>query len=197
MNTDRVLLHRRCTTASSHQRGVVLFVALIVLIIMTLAGLGMLRQMSAGSAIAGNVAFKENTTSSADDGTEEARAWLLNTPLSLNVDQPGSGYLSTWTGGVDPTQYDWTQAATAANESATTSGSTVRFIIHRLCETTGLDPNDPAQRCSDYLQTSGASHGGGSYGNGGAPPPPIPFYRITTRVDGPRNTTSYTQVMMY
>ena len=45
------------------QRGVVLFVALIVLIVMTLAGLALLRQMGAGTSIAGNLAFKENASS--------------------------------------------------------------------------------------------------------------------------------------
>ena len=59
------------------QHGVVLFVALIVLIIMTLAGLALLRQMGVGTSIAGNVAFKENATSVADRGTEAARAWLI------------------------------------------------------------------------------------------------------------------------
>jgi len=48
------------------QHGVVLFVALIVLIIMTLAGLALLRQMGVGTSIAGNVAFKENATSVAE-----------------------------------------------------------------------------------------------------------------------------------
>ena len=37
---------------------------------MTLAGLALLRQMGAGTSIAGNVAFKENATSVADRGTE-------------------------------------------------------------------------------------------------------------------------------
>jgi len=194
MSTTRIVRPERHSLPAP-QRGVVLFVALIVLIIMTLAGLGMLRQMSAGNAIAGNVAFKENTTSTADDGTETARTWIINPANAalLNNDQPASGYVSTWTGGIDPTQYDWSTAFSAG----TVNGSQVSYIINRMCEITGLDPNDPAQRCSDFLQTSGASHGGGSYGSGGAPPPPVPDYRITTRGDGPRTTTSYTQVMMY
>ena len=44
---------------SRGERGVVLFVALIVLIIMTLAGLALLRQMGAGVSIAGNIAFND------------------------------------------------------------------------------------------------------------------------------------------
>jgi Tfp pilus assembly protein PilX len=59
------------------QRGVVMWVALVVLIVMSLAGLAMLRQMGAGVSIAGNIAFKENATSSADAGTEVGRQWLV------------------------------------------------------------------------------------------------------------------------
>ena len=69
----------------SCSRRVVLFVALIVLIIMTLAGLALLRQMGAGTSIAGNIAFKENATSVADRGTEVARQWISdNTAITAN-----------------------------------------------------------------------------------------------------------------
>ena len=60
-----------------------LFVALIVLIIMTLAGLALLRQMGVGTSIAGNIAFKENATSVADRGTEFANRWLFAITRSL------------------------------------------------------------------------------------------------------------------
>lgn len=198
MNRNSPFDRRIAAPTPGSQQGVVLFVALIVLVVMALAGLGMLRQMGGSNAIAGNVAFKENATSTADVGTEEARNWLLTqVGGTLNNDVPANGYRSTWAGGFDPTQYDWSQSGTTLLESPTSSGNQVRYIIHRLCEFAGLDPNDPSQRCSDFPQTTGASHGGGSYGGGGGQLPPIPFYRITTRVDGPRNTTSYTQVLMY
>ena len=64
------------TLAPRAERGVVLFVALIVLIIMTLAGLALLRQMGAGTSIAGNVAFKESATSVSDRGVEWGRNWV-------------------------------------------------------------------------------------------------------------------------
>jgi Tfp pilus assembly protein PilX len=86
----------------------VLFVALIVLIVMTLAGLALLRQMGIGTSIAGNVAFKENATSVADRGTEAARAWLIaNSAITAN-DSPVDGYYSSWAAGVDPTAFTWT-----------------------------------------------------------------------------------------
>ena len=190
--------------APSHrQGGVVLFVALIVLIVMTLAGLALLRQMGVGTSIAGNVAFKENATSVADRGTEVARKWIRD-PANAAVtalDSFANGYHSSWTGDVDPTSPAWdtmwqTQSLLLVDDQAQT-GNTARVIIQRLCETAGMSASDPAQRCSDFpLPNAGGSRGGGSYPSVLPGAAPQPFYRVTTRVDGPRNTVSYTQVLM-
>jgi type IV pilus assembly protein PilX len=182
---------------SRHQRGVVLFVALIVLIIMTLAGLALLRQMGVGTSIAGNIAFKENATSVADRGTEFARAWLTNNSGATAFDSIPDGYLSSWGGSVDPTTFDWANQSHTLTDDQAQTGNTARIIIQRLCAVAGLSAIDPAQRCSD----SPVNNGGGSRGGGGYPSvlpgaTPSPFYRITTRVDGPRNTVSYTQVLL-
>jgi type II secretory pathway pseudopilin PulG len=180
------------------QRGVVLFVALIVLIIMTLAGLALLRQMGVGTSIAGNVAFKENATSVADRGTEAARAWLIaNSAITAN-DSFANGYFSSWgTGAVDPTAFDWDTSSRTLVDDVAQTGNTTRIIIHRLCETPNMSALDPAQRCSDFpIVNGGESHGGGSYPSVLPGTSPSPFYRVTTRVDGPRNTVSYTQVLM-
>ena len=188
---------RRSRMRGPHgQRGVVLFVAIIVLIVMTLAGLALLRQMSGSNAISGNVAFKVNATSTADAGAEKARQWVLDPANNKNNSSAADGYYATWVGGIDPAQYDWDHHSGSSTLDDGT-GNRVRYIINRLCETEGLDPNNPAQRCSDVAQQSGASHSGAGYGSGSAPPPPIPFFRITTRVDGPRNTISYTQILLY
>src|ERR1700712_1198303 len=104
------LSHARRVTPARRERGVVLFVALIVLIVMTLAGLALLRQMGAGTSIAGNVAFKESATSVADRGTEFARKWITDNYSSNATDAFAAGYYSSWTGpgswgtSVDPTQ---------------------------------------------------------------------------------------------
>ena len=177
------------------QRGVVLFVALIVLIVMTLAGLALLRQLGSGTSIAGNVAFKENATSVADRGTEEAVKWLAANAASTPSNSFGDGYHSTWAGSVDPTTFAWdTESKTVvANEA----GNTVRIYIQRLCETDGLSALDPAQKCSDFPIDNPLRDRGGltGYHPGLPTATPQPFYRVTTRVDGPRNTVSYTQVL--
>ena len=51
------------------QRGVVLLIALIILVAMTLAGIGMMRSVDTGSVIAGNLAFQQATMQANDQGT--------------------------------------------------------------------------------------------------------------------------------
>ena len=192
-------LHQPRMRVPNRQHGVVLFVAIIVLIVMTLAGLALLRQMSGSNAISGNVAFKVNATSTADAGAEKARQWVLDIAHDKNNSSAADGYYATWVGGIDPSQYDWEHHSGSSTLDDGT-GNKVRYIINRLCETEGLDPNNPAQRCSaiDAAFNSGANVGGVSYAPGAAPTVPLtPFFRITTRVDGPRNTVSYTQILMY
>ena len=179
------------------QSGVVLFVALIVLIVMTLAGLALLRQMSAGTSIAGNIAFKENATSGADRGVEEARAWVMTNFATTFKNSLADGYHASWETGVDPTAFPWDTESKEILADQADTGNRVRYIVHRLCQTAGMSANDPAQRCSDSTGVNtGDSRGGSSYGATSTTPQATPFYRITTRVDGPRNTVSYTQVLM-
>lgn len=179
------------------QQGVVLFVALIVLIVMTLAGLALLRQMGAGTSIAGNVAFKENATSVADRGTEFANAWLVANYAITASDSVANGYLSSWAGSVDPTTFDWAGQAKTLTDDQGQTGNTTRFIIQRLCETANMSALDPAQKCSDSpVINSGQSRAGAGYPGVLPGSSNKPLFRITTRVDGPRNTLSYTQVLV-
>lgn len=54
------------------QRGVVLLIALIILVAMTLAGIGMMRSVDTGEVIAGNLAFRQSTLHASDIGTSAA-----------------------------------------------------------------------------------------------------------------------------
>lgn len=176
----------------SRQSGIVMWVALIVLIVMTLAGLAMLRQMGGGVSVAGNIAFKENATSVADSGTEAARQWLATNP-PLEADIPASGYYASWGASVDPATFPWGTGVPVALDAGT--GNAVLYLIHRLCEIVG--PIDaPAQRCSDIQDDAGGSKEGLSYGVAAPPPQYTPFYRVTVQVRGPRNTLSFTQVVL-
>jgi type IV pilus assembly protein PilX len=186
------------------QAGVVLFVALIVLIIMTLAGLALLRQMGVGTSIAGNVAFKESATSVADRGTEFARQWLTLNLANVANDSFANGYYSSWTGpgawgtSVDPSQFAWGNANSVllVDDDAQT-GNSARIVMQRLCALPNLPANDPAQNCSSSpAPNQGQSQGGASYGTLAPPLQAAPYYRVTSRVTGVRGTVSYTQVIL-
>ncbi len=172
----------------SRQRGVVMFVALAVLILMTLAGLAMLRQMGGSLSIAGNLAFKQSATAVADLGTEAAREWMQLPTTLLVSDQPSAGYYSSWGASVDPASFPW---GTAPSRVESSTGNTVRYVIHRLCEVPGEPADATGQRCS-AARLSGSDKGVPASNFSIS----VPYYRITTQVTGPRNTVSYTQVVM-
>jgi len=56
----------------SRVRGAVLFIALIVLVAMSLAGIAIMRSVDTATLIAGNLAFKQGTMHSSDNGIEQA-----------------------------------------------------------------------------------------------------------------------------
>ena len=190
------------------QQGVVLFVALIILVAMTLAGIALMRSVDTNVLIAGNLAFRQANTMYADTGLEAARAWLTANTASLNNNQP-AGALHYWANyqeglnflgnAVAPAvNYDWTHAATVA---APDPAYTIAYVIHRLCGGTGA-PSDASAKCMQ------ASAGGGSgssglgtkgvvtYGVQALPGVSTIFYRVTIRVSGPRNTLSYVQAIL-
>jgi Tfp pilus assembly protein PilX len=67
-----------------HQRGVVLLLALIILVAMTLAGIGMMRSVDTGNLIAGNMAFRQATMSAGDAGTSAGFNALVSVGNSGN-----------------------------------------------------------------------------------------------------------------
>jgi type IV pilus assembly protein PilX len=65
------------------QRGVVLLIALIVLVVMTLAGIGMMRSVDTGTVVAGNLAFRQSTMQAADLGINTAYNSLVTAENSI------------------------------------------------------------------------------------------------------------------
>ena len=184
------------------QRGAVLFIALIVLVAMSLAGLALMRGVDTGTLIASNLAFKQSATSAGDEGIEAARNWLLaNGGPTLYTDLPGSAYYATMQinldlTGSDPTKpdFDW---GTAANAGTDAAGNQVSYVIHRLCEGTGDPSGGNCIRATGASSSSTGTKGAVSYGGYAISVPTGAFYRITVRVTGPRNTVSFVQATVY
>jgi len=172
------------------QRGVVLFIALIVLVAMTMAGIAIMRSVDTGNLISGNVAFKQGTLQGGDWGVNAAVTYLLaqaNTG-QLNNNYPSGGYSAIASEPADwAADAAWVNSFTVGTDAI---GNTVQYVINRLCDT----PGAPSQvNCAKLQKTGGEA--GNSQGFMGAQftNQPMIFYRITTRVSGPRGSTSIIQ----
>jgi type IV pilus assembly protein PilX len=172
------------------QSGVVLFIALIVLVAMTLAGIAIMRSVDTGVQISGNVAFKQSTLSAADRGIDDAFQFLTNNVTSglLNNNYGDNAYYAAVT---DPASWAddgvWADAKLLPEDDA---GNTVSYVIHRVCDKAGLYSG---VNCAQTPKTGGeAGNSQAIFGNQFTATP-IVYYRVTVRVDGPRNTMSIVQ----
>jgi Tfp pilus assembly protein PilX len=199
--------HPSFSARGTRQRGVVLFVALIVLVVMALTGIAMVRQSGTGLSIAGNISLRQNALSGADLGTEAAFAWwapLRDTPGALDNNLPTQGYFSDW--GTtdparlagDPTRYDWSNANSVLVTADDGTGNEVRYVIERLCLNANATPVAANQQCVQTTLTSGKDMSGTCmhYPRSCDTPPSLVHYRVSSRSIGPRNTVSYIQVML-
>jgi len=196
---------RHCGT---RQRGTVLLIALILLVALSLAGIALIRSVSTSNMIAGNLAFQQGATHAADVGVETAVGFLeANSALVAGVSAlhssvlSGSGtrYVAVRQDPAAGQSWDAFWNATLAGSGAVNTlatdaaGNTVSFVIHRLCNATGV-PVYPGCSSSPTDSTStGNSQGAGVTALNS---PRQVYYRVTTRVAGPRNTLSYVQVIV-
>ncbi len=198
------------------QQGVVLFIALIVLVAMTLAGLAMMRQVGTGVGIAGNLAFRQGATSAGDYGVEIGTNWLAgfkNSGLSLPSTEQAIGgatpgyFYSNWSGqsnnggpaAFDPTTFNWSAVPVALNSDS--AGNEIRYVVHRMCmlkdiAVNGRDSSNTGQVCATVPAQVGGSSTTTKSASGYLTNSTVPYYRVTVRALGPRGTISYIQVLL-
>ena len=183
----------RIRAARNAQRGVVLFIALIVLVAMTLAGIGMMRSVDTNNLIAGNLAFKNAAASAGDSAVEVARAWVMSqTAGALQNDQ--AGYYANWQPSFNPKTFDW--LGSSVNLGTDSYQNAIYYVTHRMCDQSGVSVD--TANCAKVSSVSvGSTKGGGSYGSSPLSGTSLVFYRITVMVQGPKFTTSYIQAFVY
>lgn len=194
------------------QSGVVLFIALIALVVMSLAAAALIRSVDTNTLITGNLALKQSAIVSSDRGAETAVAWLNTQAIadvaSLNADSIGNGYFSTFNALNLDDRAILRAAATWANNSAVAigaditagrengTGNEIRYIVQRMCREPNVAPS-----VDDCQFGAGTDSTGSITGEHGLTlnlsPMPSPMYRVTVRVVGPKNTVSYTQTYTY
>lgn len=200
---------------SSRQQGVVLFIALIALLVMSLAAVALIRSVDTNTMIAGNLSFRQAALVATDRGAEAALEWMDNT-LSVNVTAlnnhiPAEGYFATYvaecTGEQDP-DGDEVDAIKLVDNCGVLSiaddglGNEIRYIVQRMC----YDPGSvlPYEADESTCMLGAAEIGTGSFAVKDASEAGMqldakqsPVYRVTVKVAGPKNTVSYAQTFVY
>lgn len=191
-----MLLIRTQTQMPHRQAGVVMFIALISLVSLTLAGLALFRTVDTGVQVGGNMAMKNSALRSGDAGVQRAANWLYSTnattPNTLTVNGTGYSSIGLTDDQISCATASWTACwDTLSNLYGATSlgtdssGNTVQYVIQRLCDISNRCAQSPQmiddtnQDANQRLLGSGAT-----------------YYRITVRIDGPRNTMSLIQAMV-
>lgn len=179
------------------QRGAVLFVALIVLVLLMLAGVAVVRSMDTSNQIAGNLAFKQAAMQASDRAITDARNFLQNW---IVAEQKGNtnkddAYLSTRAATASsfgpngiPVGIDWTKVtctrADGNNGDCTADNGDYRFqfVVERQCSANPDLSNVSDVRAKCAYETNGSST--------------EIKYRVYIRALGPRKTVAFYEVML-
>lgn len=183
----------------SAQGGAVLLIALLALVAMTLSALALIRSVNMTNLISGNLAFRESAVLSSERSTELALAWLSANSAAiettLHEHNAANGYRAVRADPAAGANWDTFWKATLADQSVTgasdVAGNTVAYVIHRLCEAEG---HPQVVNCSK--PPTGNAGGSQSAGGQSLSATSQVYYRITSRVAGPRNTVVYTQTIV-
>ena len=201
----------------SRERGVVLLIALIAMVVLALAAVALLRATDSGTSISGNLASKQSTLGPVNYAVEQAVAALFEGPGAIadlyNHDlaknyyaniQPGetANGVPTALQGATPAAYPVTFQK--YDDPSTPSMYSVRWVIERMCQGSAPAPGpffgDPLtltglQAC-DMLPPKVST--AGTHGEEVLDVPPSPLYRVSIRIDGPAgtNTVTYAQAML-
>ncbi len=184
----------------NRQRGVVLIFSLIVLLILAIGAVAVLRSVGSSLLSAGNLAFHRDLVNQAEQAVSSVMTEFKTNGPPLNgattADLPAANYVST----ALPTNAQgvpvvllgndivFSTVALPANDiPGATPDVKIRYVIDRLCTNTGTasSPN--------CVQSTGLPTGGTANRNTAVAPPSATVYRISVRVDGPRNTQAFLQ----
>lgn len=191
-------LHRRPA-----ERGVVLLLCLIVLVVLLAGGVAVMRSMNTSLSSAGNLAFKRDLVNQGEQAADTALKLFSTGALSAvgadlvsvkDVNYSAERLPSNDRGIplalLSDSAFD--AVASAAKDIEDTSRKDhvkVRYVIDRLCNASGA-----ASKSSCVYAPATTDVRGGSVQESQRPPPPKALvYRLSVRVDGPRDTQVFLQ----
>jgi Tfp pilus assembly protein PilX len=180
----------------------VLLVALVVLVAITVAGIGMMRSVDTATLVSGNLAFQQSATHAADKGVEQAIGMLAQKLAdgTLDSNDTTNGYFASLRSTDNPApgqswQDFWkaSLAASAYDAGEDGLGNRLFFVVHRNCA--NAQPPGSGGHCVASPRVTPTDGGGNSEEAGEFKLITASqiYFRITVRVSGPRRTESYVQ----
>jgi len=204
-----------CSARPFHrQQGVVLFVALIAMVLLSLAGIALVRSVDTTTSVASNIAFRQGSVGPINQAIEDAIWNLFRSPpphvISLQnqndvahgyfaILQPGeqaNGVPNVLAGDYNTMLAKYSGAGLPAVIPDPTTKMEVRAVIERVCSGAGAGPWLVSIGNCDTLPPK-VSPAGTDNKYKPIPLPPIPNFRVTVRVDLPNsNTVSHAQAFV-
>ncbi len=187
-----------------------MFVALLVMVALALAGIALIRSTDTTTAVSGNLVLKQAAGSAVDRGIEQTihALWEVAPAIDRLIHNPATNYFACvlGTGGaclapgatVPKIPDPLLQANGCADPGLTAglladdaAGNKSCFVIERMCLNQG-----PAVGSNCNMSTGSFGADPGTIHYTGLIRPGDSYYRVTVRVEGPRNTVSYAQAML-
>ena len=198
--------HRLPMRHAARQRGVVLLFSLIALVVMLIAAVAMIRSFHTSLFMAGNIGFKRDMRNQSELAASTALAYFRDATKNANTQWNYSArILSTDAQGIPDALQDANFATygVPSNDIQSADGSVaIRYVIDRLCATTGDETTLGASSC--VLASNPTPAGGGVLNLKSSDKAPLcptctsaapqgVIYRLSVRVIGPRKTMSFFQ----
>jgi type IV pilus assembly protein PilX len=183
------------------QRGIVVFVALIAVVLLSLAAVALMRSVHTSTLVVGNLAFRQAAMSMSTAAVETAVYDMFPpsaTIADLRVNDLARNYYAFLQPGEDalgvPAALQSVGAFTGAKILNDTSGNQARYIVERMCLASSVGKNASGVECE--MIPPKQSLGQTANEQSGIPFPRVPYYRLTVRVDGPNNSVTFSQAML-
>lgn len=148
-------LSKQTVQVKRQQTGATLIVCLIILVIITLLGVGSIQDTTLEEKMAGNMKNRNAAFQAAESALRDAENYLANIVTTSDFDGTG-GYLSS--SDDEPDYYNvstWSAASSAEAVSLGSAKSNPRYIIKYIVEEDAADNNPAIENYGD--QTAGDS----------------------------------------
>lgn len=192
---------------AARQQGVVLFVALVAMVVLSLAGVALVRSVDSSTAVAGNIAFRQGSIAPVNQAIEQAIDALFKSKTivstttddlahafyaSLQAGEKPNGVPSVLSGDYAAMKIAYAGAGLPAPVPDALTKLEIRKVIERVCSAGG-----GATIATCDLLPPKVSPAGTDNEVKRIPLPPIPHFRVTVRVDLPNtNTVTYAQAFV-